>query len=275
LYRNGMWITNLVPKNRPSDFAKFSPFNAVILLDPDDAERACDLVRKAEGPRHIDLDPARLGRANSNPQRESFDALFLEIHERLKKLAPEQDAYEMDPGFFTIEVSDDGIRLNPNSRKGRTGHPERISRPKPRGGKGSSDSDGPSEPNLFKRQGDRLEAVTVAVPRNGGVNVCIRPREKAKNVELRLVQDSGIDATCDAPEPEKNVEILKGVTVDGEEVNTYFNNKVGTPVAVLLGSMKEQEEKEVWVPCKVLDPNASIQVELVKRAKFSDKESDQ
>ena len=70
LFRNGMWITDRLPKM--SDFGNVKPFHAVVLLDPDDAENACALVRKAEGPSHIHIERKRVKKLNEKRRLINF-----------------------------------------------------------------------------------------------------------------------------------------------------------------------------------------------------------
>ena len=102
LFRNGMWITNNVPRNEPHRFQSRQSFTAVLLVEPSDALGACELIRDCEGPRHIDILKERL---NKNPSAvKKFDSFFTEINEKLCDITPEKQVEEFDPGFLLIDA---------------------------------------------------------------------------------------------------------------------------------------------------------------------------
>ncbi len=120
LYRNGMWIANDIPHNRPRNFSKSAPFSAVILLDPDYAPEACEMVRNAEGPRHVDIDPKRIGSVKEE-KRIQFDTFLKEIHDAILLRAPEVTGSQFDPGFFLLDLA--GTQSSGTKTRGSTPPP--------------------------------------------------------------------------------------------------------------------------------------------------------
>jgi len=269
LFRNGMWITNDVPYNKASDFAKTVPFNGVILLQPDAAKSACDLVGRFEGPRHIDIDLSREKRGTA--KRRQIEQFFQELHRGIRALVPELDAEEHDPGFFSVEVTGDGIKKNTGAKNGGRGTPEPVTprpphpvdpdptphppKPKP-----------PRPPRPLRRQGTRIETQVAAVQRARGLRLRAKPLEDAKLVELRVVLADGSDETCDSPEPDTYLEIGKGATVDGKVVKRFVRDRNNKRRAILIGpTSAESDELDIWLPCRP-PAQANLRVELIRRS---------
>ena len=265
LFRNGMWITNAIPHNRASDYRQRQPFSGVVLLEPKQAKLACGLVEDFEGPRHIDID---LTRQKKGTQRgKELEDFLRELHASIERLVPELDLVEHDPGFFSIEVTGDGERNNPRARTGGAGTPEPV-RPHPPGGGSGKRGGGrkPPGPGPLRRQGKRVDAQVTALKRTRGLRLRARVREAAPNVELRVVLANGSDETCDNPEPDRYLEILKGAHVDGKPVKDYVSDQNGSHRAVLLGSVSpEAGELDIWLPSRPVD-SGEVRVELVRRA---------
>lgn len=263
LFRNGMWITNDVPHNKPSDYRNVVPFSGVVLLQPEHATDACGLVGEFEGPRHIDIDLTRQKRGSVS--RKALDAFLQELHQLILELAPEIDIQQFDPGFFSIEVAGDGQRKNPRARTAGIGTPERVPRPEPIGPPRPPNPD-PNRRRQLRRQGRRIDTRVAAVRRTLGIQIRAKPLDDAVNAELRIVIANGSDATCDSPEPDHFLEIGQGATVGGQPVKTYIPDRYGKNRAVLLGPVsKTAGELDIWLPCQ---PTLAgdIRVELVRRA---------
>lgn len=262
LFRNGMWISNDVPYNKASDFRDTMPFNGVVALEPDIAEKACALVAGFEGPRHIDIDLRRQGRESKD--RQALEAFLKELREGVLALVPQLQAKEFDPGFFSVEVPGDGVRRNPRARSGGAGTPEPVARPEQRQveqGKRRSQR----RRGGVRRQGRRIEAQVTAVRQPGGMRLRAKPLEDAANAELRVLLANGSDETCDNPEPEQFLEVGRGAKMDGRPVKAYVRNE-GKRLAVLLGPVAaDGRELDIWLPCRPVAEGA-VRVELVRRA---------
>lgn len=266
LFRNGMWITNAIPHNRASYYRDVVPFNGVILLTPEEAQKACGLVGKFEGPRHIDIDLKR--QQQGSAARKALDALLKYLHERVLALVPNIDTQEFDPGFFSVEVEGDGVRQNPKFRSTGMGTPERMPRPEPVGPPRPRQPKppDPNRPRRLRRQGLRIDTRVAAVRQTRGISVRVKPLEDAKNAELRVILANGSDETCDNPEPDHYLEIGEGASMGGEPVKAYVPDRHGKKRAVLLGPVsKSGEELDIWLPCRP-SYTGDIRVELVRRA---------
>ena len=264
LFRNGMWITNEIPHNRASDYRQRLPFSGVVLLEPNGAGVACGLVGDFEGPRHIDIDLTR--QKPGTKRRKALQDFLRELHASIERLVPELDQIEHDPGFFSVEVTGDGVRNNPRARAAGTGTPEPVGSRPPGGGAGSGGRTKPGRPGLFRRQGMRVGAQVTALKRTRGVRLRARVLEAAPNVELRVVLADGSDETCDSPEPDRYLEIGEGAEVGGKPVKGYVSDHNGTRRAVLLGGVSpEAGELDIWLPSRPVD-GGEIRVELVRRA---------
>lgn len=263
LFRNGMWITNAIPRNRASDFSSVVPFNGVILLQPSDAKEACRLVCAFEGPRHIDVDLTRKSR--NSPDRRTLERFFDELRRGILDLVPELETEEHDPGFFSLEVMGEGVRNNPRATASGAGTPERVPRRHPpniRHGKGKRKK----KRGTLRRQGRRIEAQITAVRSARGIRVRAKMREDAQNAELRVVLANGSDETCDAPEPDQYLAIGEGATVGGRPVKAYVTDRDGTRRAVLLGPVfANGDEIDVWLPNRTVQ-RGGMRVELVSRS---------
>ena len=263
LFRNGMWISNDVPYNKASDFRETMPFNGVVLLEPDGAKEACGLIRDFEGPRHIDVDLQRQRRGTS--QRKALEGFLKELREGILALAPPMEGKEHDPGFFSVEVTGDGVRRNRRAAAGGTGTPERITPPAPRRTHGG-ERRGRKKSHGLRRQGRRVEARVTAVRRSRGMHLRAEPMEDAANVELRVVLANGSDETCDNPEPEQFLEIGTGAKMGGKRVKGYVRDDDGKRLAVLLGPVSVDDgELDIWLPCRP-PAGGAVRVELVRRA---------
>lgn len=263
LFRNGMWITNDVPHNRPSDYRNVVPFNGLILLEPGNAKEACRLIGRFEGPRHIDINLTREKRGSA--ARKALDSFLKEIHQRVRDLVPEIDTQQFDPGFFSVEVPGDGVRKNPTARVAGLGTPERVPPREPSGPPRRPNPNPNPRPRL-RRQGRRIETRVTAVRRTGGIQVRAKPLEDARNAELRVAVASGSDETCDTPSPDYFLEIGEGATMGGESILAYVPDRHGKKRAVLLGPVsKDSHELDIWLPCESTSAG-DIRVEFVHRA---------
>ena len=231
-----MWITKEVPHNRPSDYQNAVPFNGVILWEPEEAKAACGLVGTFEGPRHIYIDLTIQSRGS--PERRALDRFLVELRDRTLALVPALDSEEHDPGFFSIEVTGDGVRSDPRARPSGAGTPEPAPRRPPSVGPRPRP---PRPPGPRRRspphRSQRIEAQVTALKEADGIRLRAKPLEDADNAELRVVLSDGSDETCDSPAPDQYLEIGKGAELGGQPVNGYVKDQQGARRAVLLGSV--------------------------------------
>ncbi len=262
LFRNGMWISNDIRYNQGSDYRGTMPFSGVVLLEPDGAKAACGLIREFEGPRHIDIDLTRQQRGSA--KRKALEEFLKELRDGVLELVPAMEAKEHDPGFFSVEVTGDGVRRNPRARLGGTGTPERVASPQPQ--RTQQKGRGKRRRGGIRRQGRRIDAQVTAVRQARGMRVRAKPMEDAANAELRVVLANGSDETCDNPEPEQFLEVGKGAKMDGKRVKGYVRDDDGKRFAVLLGPVTEDSgELDIWLPCRPPEDGA-VRIEMVRRA---------
>ena len=258
LFRSGMWITDQLPKMSSAAFGNVKPFHALILLDPDEAEGACALIRKSEGPSHIHIEGKRIKNPND---RRGFDRFFDELRNGILELATEVEAEEFDPGFFSIDVSGAGT-MGRRSRVG-VGRPEPVDQPPP---PNTVDPNG-EEPRPPRKNpaGIRVDRQFSAVRLEEGVQVRLKPLEDAAYAELRLTVESGADTTCDNPIPASRLQVEPGSTVNGEPVTVRQIDGEEGSVAIGLGAINADEAPlDVWLACRDV-PLGRIGVELVAR----------
>lgn len=212
LFRNGMWITNAVPRNESHRFQSRQSFTAVLLLQPEKALSACQLIRDCEGPRHIDILPTRLGR--NSKERKEFDKFFEEIYELLVGIAPEKSTEEFDPGFLLVDAVGQGASGNVREGKNRV----RINGPTgpitTRKGKKRDTKDQP----ILGRLTSAFQIKSASVVRNGSVHIVVKPLARADRVVLRLKELDGVDATCDAPLRPTFLAFGKSLSIEGSGV---------------------------------------------------------
>lgn len=268
LFRNGMWITNNIPKNQASDFSGLQPFNGVVLLEPEDEveSKACGLVSEFEGPRHIDIDLSRKRPGSST--RKQLEDFLAELSNEIRKLIPPLDTQEHDPDFFSVEIAGDGVQQNPRMRTNSVGKgtPERVRSREPRRTEPGGKKRGKRKRSSLRRQGRRIDAQATALWRARGVRIRAKALEDASNAELRLVLANGSDETCDNPNPDQYLEIQDGATVGGKAVRRYVKDHDGIPRAVIIGPVAANgEELDIWLPSRSV-PSGDVRVELVRRS---------
>ena len=267
LFRNGMWITNDVPRNKASDFRQVVPFSGVILLDPADAKGACTLVGNFEGPRHIDIDLTRQRRGSS--QRRALDRFLGELHDRILELIPGLESEEYDPEFFSIEVLGEGARTSSRARVPGVGTPERVPRRQPRVRKNSVRK---KKRSRRKRRAQRarrtayIDTRVSAVKDADGVRLRVKALQDVRNAELWVVLPGGADETCDNPTPDTHLELGRGTEVNGRSVEEYVRDE--SHRAVILGPVSAQNsEIDVWIPSRRMGPG-EIRVDLFERVQL-------
>ena len=256
LFRNGMYITDYLPRNRPANFTKYLPFNAIILLDPpSDTEksRAFELIRKAEGEKHSDIKKHRL----AEKHWKDFNELFRSIQQKISEMAQEDSAEFFIPkGFMPIDSHDaSGPSPSQRTRKRKiteqTGssvdHPEffQISESlhsnflendggnshedksdAESGNSGSGNDGGKGKRNSPSNQdgtrpnfdpgGTVADIQTMARISNKNIELLICPNTELENTGVRITTDSGSDPSCTDPIKENFLSLATGVTLDGQ-----------------------------------------------------------
>ena len=249
-----MWITNDVPRNETHRFQSRQSFTAVLLLQPDKALPACQLIRDCEGPRHIDILPARLGR--NTRERKDFNNFFEEIYAQLVEIAPEKSTEEFDPGFLLVDAVGQGVSGNAREGKNRV-RIDGATGPIATGeGKKRDTKDQP----MLGRLTSAFQIKSSSVVRNGSVHVVVMPLARADRVVLRLKELDGVDATCDAPLRPTFLEFGKDLSIEGNGVKILGYERSSTDqtddsrlsddqvVAVEFGPVQADTEIRMEIP---------------------------
>ena len=105
LFRNGMWITDRIPRLGRPDFADRQPFHAVLTLNAQDGGELHRLIRKAEGPMH---DSLSLKLLDAKERKRLTDALG-QVAEAIGGMAPKMstDSYGPDD-YLVVDTGGDG-----------------------------------------------------------------------------------------------------------------------------------------------------------------------
>ncbi len=212
LYRQGMYISDQVPRNRPADFSKFQPFNAVIQAESmiDGFENsAFQLIRKAEGTKHLELNSSRL----KQEFKEKFDTLFERIKLEIEKMSTQDAGKYFSPSVFQLDVGS----LNFVNSKGKSNkknvkpnhegmltpvdensHSARSGNKTATKGKGKKSQ---------QRQNTRTPCEIVASAKRDSQKLQLQIKSKIdiQNAHLSLHIHSGSDATCVYPLSDRNV----------------------------------------------------------------------
>ena len=214
LCRNGMWITDDLPKLK-NRFADFKPFHCVILLDASDGE-IHRLVRKAEGPLHNHLEARKLF---SKEEKAALNKAMEAIFSKINDVVPTLDTEEFEIEDF-LAINSNGISSG-GRRPGLAGQFQEVRR-RPRfpmeknnrenteGGPGPADPESKGKGGginenrrgrgTFRRSGNAIRFG--ALPISTGKRSCrveLAPSErKPSGSEVRFAIDESLDESCDA-----------------------------------------------------------------------------
>ena len=262
LCRNGMWITDDLPRLQRNRFANFKPFHCVILLDARDGE-IHRLVRKAEGPLHNHLEARKLF---SKEEKATLDKAMEAIFSKIKEVVPIQ-AHEQFRVEDVLTITSNGISSG-GRRSGRVGKfgevrrrprfpdtsekgevedgPGAGARKERKGGSVNSNRRGRG---TFRRSGNAIRFGALPVPTGKrAYRVDLRPDGKAAASEVRFTLDESLDESCDAFSSEVFVK-LKNVRIDSQPVSA---NKLAC----------DEEGQALGVRLGPLDPEKTIHIEF-------------
>lgn len=195
LFRKGMWITSRPRRLERSKFVDCKHFDAVVCLETGRFE---ELVRNAEGPEHLGLQPKRLSTADRSELYKLSDKLAA----ALREAAGEQpDDEVVEPKDFALLGGDAASRIE-RVRRPRT--PSMGSRSvagrKRRKRKGRKRTKR-KQPTTRVRRPDYASSL-VAIPATAELLVDLAYREDltvARRVAVRITRSNGSDASCDRP----------------------------------------------------------------------------
>lgn len=215
LYRHGMWITDSVPEFRPAEFSRFKPFTAIILVDREKAAKTGALITKAEGERHMQI---RTDHLNAKDEKK-LRAVLKKVKEEIKQRVPQTGGsviplsyVPFGPGTFKIERRTRNFsnrrKLPENGEK----RPDRPSKPKP--------DDVIPGPNAYQRNAKSIIDIPCTTPMAEGnsLRFTARTDKRHRDIEVRAVNPSGSDDTCNSPVLDKLVYLMPDSEVNGSKV---------------------------------------------------------
>lgn len=231
LCRNGMWITDDLPKLQGHRFTDLKPFHGVVLLEAGVGE-IHRIVRKAEGPLHNSLTRKWLSRDEKQKLEAAMEVVFSEIKKRVPKYENEQFQITDVLPITSYGFSSGG------RRPGLVGQFKEVKKP-PRLqtmpdteeteiGPGASDRENNGKRKgvnnnrrgrgTFRRSGNAIRFAALSVPMNKrSYRIDLTPTERTPGSEVRFALDESLDETCDLFGSETFVE-LSAVKVDGQPV---------------------------------------------------------
>ncbi len=233
LCRNGMWISDRLPRLNISKFTDRKPFHALIKVTARDGD-IHSLIRKSEGPLHNHIEAKKWLQPHEKRRLENaFKKIADFLLDTLERFA--QETFAVDD-FLNIHIEDSGAVGG--LRAGNIGKfEEEPARPprSPKGGsrsKGGAEGDGngagdggggggDSNPNAFRRSGNAVPFGAVPVPT--GLRACLvelHPQAALNadtEAEIRFILDENIDTSCDRSSEEQFVS-LKAVALNGMAV---------------------------------------------------------
>ena len=254
LCRNGMWITDNLPKLSVHQFSTLKPFHCVVLLDASDGE-IHRLVRKAEGPLHNHVEARKwLSPDEKKKLNAAMDAVSAQIHQIIPAYEGEQFKVSGILEVESLGIASGGRRsalkgsfaevrkrrrdtITTASEVAEDGPEDFGSKSK---GTGTGSGSRGSGRGKFRRSGNALRFCALPVPTaTRSCHVDIVPDEKATESEVRFVLDESLDESCDDWGKEDFVR-LKTVKVDGCPVigNSLTCNEKGEALGVRLGFLE-------------------------------------
>lgn len=201
LFRRGMWITSDWYHSSAA-FSDCMPFEAALLIEP--GSRVESLIRDAEGPKHLGIEPRRIAAKKAKELRELMWKIALSLKESAD--AKEDLQTHVVPGFAVFSGNMSSRKASPSTRRKRSKKEEngrkpnddqtgRISAPKPAA---AAPKDG--------ARADYSHAVIMAYPENDASGSIVQAilnlgddKSTGSILGIRLREDSGSDETCDNP----------------------------------------------------------------------------
>ena len=297
LCRNGMWITDKLPsKLRESQFSGLKPFHCVLLLDAGDGE-IHQLVRKAEGPLHNQLEMKKL---TSSDERKKLTKAMEAIASKIREIVPEYDSERFKiPDILSI--TSHGIASG-GRRSSRMGSFNEVKRRRvvtiaeaDNVAEDGSEYPGPKKETMrhkgttprtggrgsFRRSGNPLRFHALSVPTAArSYRVEMVPDEKAVESEVRFLLDESLDESCDDWGKEDCVR-LKTVKINGCPAigNVLTRNEQGEVLGVRLGVLEPGKALDLEIAYELPegvnlpdDVPVVLRTELIRRAVASTKQ---
>ena len=292
LCRNGMWITD--DRRIPGFHQKFTdqvPFHAVLSLNARDGQQLHEYLRLAEGPLHNSITIKRLPDDDGMACRKALGEIVTWILEHTPKIR--SDAY-VPPDYLSLDFGDvggEGANGTGKRRKTYLGTPIPIRRNPSRqlhflsldpdfDEKGDRERTGqrrglpnPPSPDRTRRR-PALPTIFQAASRPAGPNrrcILIQCPNGCKEVQLRLVVDEALDATCERPGQDAYAPaVLTNIAVNGKAVRKsdlvlWEDDVIGVRLGDLAAESSVEVEADYQLTGDFKDlPNPSLRVEVFR-----------
>ena len=266
LCRNGMWITDDIPKFQ-NQFGNLTPFHCVIpLLENTELNR---LFREAEGPLHNDLTLSLL--SNNKKKRKQLESVLSAIRDKLKDVVPvlEDESFRPDD-IFLVETK--GLAKGAGKKANMGGATSRFKRPRVQLNNDDEEDENngadidnidveedesdvtPDKPRRkktkpFQRNGSQMQFQGLVVPK--GYRTCkvsIVSGEKTQESEIRFALDESIDVTSHGVTKD-TFAIIKpdGLKLNGRpaEEKELRKNDNGEILGVVLGGLEQKQKYDI------------------------------
>ena len=240
--RNGMWITDQVGMLAKTQFDGKAPFDALLLVDAGRCGKFHNLMARAEGRLHIDINSRRL---SNGRDRTALRAAFEAVREFLRREVMDSESEEFQPSnFYQIETGQavgggkpsSFIRGKAKPVPGTFAHTVAVKRK--RAGKKSA-------AQLKRRAGNTVTARTMAkLAGPNTMEIGIAFLEDCDNCELQMALDNGTDPTCTSPLRKRPLFVHAATVNNGGLALTGEGNKRG---GVMLGGAKAGDRRVVRV----------------------------
>ena len=288
LCRNGMWITDNLPKLGANKFNDRPQFHCVILLDAKSGGKLHDIIRKAEGPLHNSLDRSK---NLSRKDQEKLDTAMRLIEDKISELVPpiDTDSFRLD-GVFQVNTTD-GIVMG-GDRKTIAGAFKSIMPSPPAPPAGDDDEDGnapggkkgggtsPTDGRKFNKGGNAAEFAPIARATGGrSCTVQFQPKDDMSLAELWLALDENFDDSC-AMRDTRHAVTLSNVRLDGQKIadkDLLRGEHDGKPHSILLHNLKATDpillDIEYAIPPDIDVPDnvpIALSATLSRRQKLKD-----
>lgn len=279
LCRNGMWITDRLPKFQ-NQFGELQAFHCVLPLRKNIVVNR--LVRKTEGPLHNSLLLNQLSKEEKKKLNNVFHSIREKLHDEVPKLSNE--IFRPDD-IFLVRT---GELVQGGTKPSTTGTPTIVIRrpksPDDTGGGGggghgkiNGEGSGSRPAGSFKRSGNQMPFQAVVVPTgNRSCRANIVSGERVSGSEIRFVLDESIDVTSDDVSKESFVHLhedtllLNGQPVQESQLRKDENGNV---LGVLLGNLDQRQECVIDMDYIVPDDlpvrndnQVVLKIEMIRRA---------
>ena len=300
LCRNGMWITDRIPKLQIQQFGNLASFHCVIpLLENTELNR---LFRESEGPLHNDLSLNLL--SNDKKKRNQLERVLSAIRDKLKDVVPalEDESFRPDDIFL---IKTKGLAKGAGKKANMSGTTSQFKRPRVQlNTEDEEENNGADIDNIdveedeskvtpdkprrkktkpFQRNGSQMQFQGLVVPK--GYRTCkvsIVSGEKTQDSEIRFALDESIDVTSHGVTTDTFV-IIKpdGLKLNGrpaEEKELRKNDK-GEILGVVLGGLEQKQKYDIefdyTIPKQLQisdNQHVVLKAEMMRRAPFDTEE---